>query len=254
MRLIILVVSFAALTLVFALAALGPGTRFGLWDYGTALDWMWDYLGPLALIAAGLSAVAFFISVWKVRSLAPLSLIAFLVTAVAAYVPINMRELVNANPLIHDITTDFESPPKIIAAADSPRKNPTTYVGAEKVRDSELTVAQAQKAAFPDLEPLMLTTSLQASITAARRVIGEMGLEMLAEGPAAAGSNKVWRIEAVATTFWYGFKDDFIVRLTPMSDGGTRIDVRSKSRVGLSDLGANAQRVRKFLESLKAAI
>ena len=77
---------------------------------------------------------------------------------------------------------------------------------------------------------------------------------MLAEGLAAEVSNKVWRIEAVATTFWYGFKDDFIVRLTPMSDGGTRIDVRSKSRVGLSDLGANAQRVRKFLESLKAAI
>ena len=58
-----------------------------------------------------------------------------------------------------------------------------------------------------------------------------------------------WRIEATYTSTWYGFIDDFVVRLTP-EGSMTRVDVRSKSRVGLSDLGANAKRVRAFMEKL----
>ena len=80
-----------------------------------------------------------------------------------------------------------------------------------------------------------------------------MGMDILAEGPSSAESGTSWRIEAVATSFWYGFKDDFIVRLTPQGVG-TRIDVRSQSRVGGSDLGANARRVRDFMQKMHAAL
>jgi uncharacterized protein (DUF1499 family) len=167
-------------------------------------------------------------------------------------VPLKMRELSRANPFIHDITTDFDNPPAIIAAAGETRANPAAYAGAEPVRDSQKTVAEAQREAFPDIAPLTVGADLGAAAKTARRVIEEMKMEVLAEGPGAeAGSG--WRIEAVATSFWYGFKDDFVVRLT-RDDRGTRIDVRSKSRVGLSDLGANAKRVRDFLARMDAAL
>jgi len=57
------------------------------------------------------------------------------------------------------------------------------------------------------------------------------------------------RIEAVATTFWFGFKDDVVVRIAPAS-GGSKVDIRSVSRVGVSDVGANAERIRTFTQRL----
>jgi len=57
------------------------------------------------------------------------------------------------------------------------------------------------------------------------------------------------RIEATDTTFWFGFKDDIVIRITP-ADQGSRIDLRSVSRVGRSDVGTNAKRIRKYLKKL----
>jgi uncharacterized protein (DUF1499 family) len=67
-----------------------------------------------------------------------------------------------------------------------------------------------------------------------------MGWEIVAAEPASG------RIEATATTFWFGFKDDIVVRVTP-AEGGSRVDVRSVSRVGRSDVGTNAQRIEAYL-------
>jgi uncharacterized protein (DUF1499 family) len=71
-----------------------------------------------------------------------------------------------------------------------------------------------------------------------------MGWEIVASD-APAG-----RIEATDTTTWFGFKDDIIVRVRPEASGGSRVDVRSVSRLGESDVGANAKRVRKYLAKL----
>lgn len=260
MRLVIIIISVAALAFAAAMAVLGPGVRFGLWEYGTAFGWMRSYLAMPVLVAAGAAALMFLLSLWKARGLALLALIATVAAGAAGYVPLKMRQLVNANPFIHDITTDFDNPPAIVAAADLARKNPPAYVGDDPapglvdgkyVADSGITIAEAQRQAFPDIQPLVLSASVEEIKGAARAVLADMNLEMLAEGP--AGENG-WRIEAAATSFWYGFKDDFIVRLTPLADGRTRVDVRSKSRVGGSDLGANAARVRAFLEELDAAL
>ena len=57
------------------------------------------------------------------------------------------------------------------------------------------------------------------------------------------------RIEATATTLWFGFKDDVVVRVRPAPEG-SRIDVRSVSRVGRSDVGTNAERIEAYLEKL----
>jgi uncharacterized protein (DUF1499 family) len=72
-----------------------------------------------------------------------------------------------------------------------------------------------------------------------------MGWDIVASDPAGG------RIEATDTTFWFGFKDDVVVRVTPQP-AGSRVDVRSLSRVGGGDLGANAARIRAFLAAVKA--
>lgn len=263
MRPIIILVSVIALALAAALAILGPGVRLGWWDYGTALGWMRDYIALPVLIAAGASALALLLALWKARGLALLALVALLASGAAGYAPLKMKQMATSNPFIHDITTDFENPPAIVAAADTDRKNPPDYAGdapapglvdGKYVPDSGKTVAEAQKEAFPDIEPLALAVPLEEAVKAARAVVAEMKLETLAEGPASDEAGSGWRIEAVATSLWYGFKDDFVVRLTPLEAGGVQVDVRSKSRVGGSDLGANAARVRAFLKKLDAAV
>ncbi|MGI9242300.1 MAG: DUF1499 domain-containing protein, partial [Verrucomicrobiales bacterium] len=56
----------------------------------------------------------------------------------------------------------------------------------------------------------------------------------------------------VYTSRGFAFKDDFIVRLSPLTEGGVQVDVRSKSRVGKSDLGDNAARIREFLKKMRS--
>jgi uncharacterized protein (DUF1499 family) len=61
------------------------------------------------------------------------------------------------------------------------------------------------------------------------------------------------RIEATDTTFWWGFKDDVVIRIAP-EGSGSRLDIRSESRVGVSDLGTNAARVGAYLAELQDRI
>lgn len=253
MRVLIILISLAAIGLAATIAALGPGTRFGLWDFGFALGLMRQIALP-TLIAAGLAVVAFLLAVWRAQGLVVLAFVAALGAGAAAYAPIKMRALATSNPFIHDITTDFDDPPAIVAAADAPRKNPAAYAGGDKVRNSEKTVAEAQREAFPDIVPLYVTSDVDRAAQAARDVIAEMKMEVLADNgySTLAGNGRV--IEAVATSRWYGFKDDFVVRIAPQEGGGVRVDVRSQSRVGLSDLGQNAARTRAFLANMKARL
>ena len=247
MRLMIASVSILALLAASAIFLSGPGARLGLWDYGTGLSIIRQVALP-TMIAAGAAVIVFFLSVFTARSLAPLAFIAVLAAGVAAFVPLKMRQLVEANPFIHDITTDFDNPPAIVAAADLERRNPPDYVGAEPAPRSELTTAEAQREAFPDIAPRTVETGLDETAQIVRAVVVGMNMEILDEGASDGG----WTLEAAHTSLWFGFIDDFVVRLTPTLEG-TRIDVRSKSRVGGSDLGANAKRVRDFFERLEKA-
>ena len=169
-------------------------------------------------------------------------------------VPFQMNSAIQGNPFIHDITTDFADPPQILAAADMPRGNPASYDGSGLVEGAEpkITVSEAQRKGFPDIAPLQLTIEMDEAVAAARKAIAEMGMEILAVGAIGEEAGGAWRIEAVYTSRGFGFKDDFIVRLSPGADGGVRVDVRSKSRVGKSDLGDNAARVRAFLDKMKS--
>jgi uncharacterized protein (DUF1499 family) len=103
---------------------------------------------------------------------------------------------------------------------------------------------KAQQEAYPDIRPIVLADPKEKAFERALAAAQAMGWEIVARDPAAG------RIEAVDTTLWFGFKDDVVVRVAAAPAGGSRIDVRSKSRVGRGDAGTNARRIRGFRERL----
>jgi uncharacterized protein (DUF1499 family) len=226
--------AIAGVALLLFVAA-GPGTRLGLWDFRTGFQLLrWGaYLG---IAGAGLGIVAL---LWRPpggRLWRPL--LAIGLGAVATLVPWLWMARAGRVPAIHDITTDTERPPEFVAVlplrAEAP--NPAAYGGPE--------VAAKQRAAYPDIAPLRLELPPAEAFSLALREARQSGWEVVATDSAAG------RIEGTATTAWFGFKDDVVVRVS--ADGsGSRVDVRSVSRVGLSDVGTNASRIRGYLARLR---
>ena len=158
----------------------------------------------------------------------------------AAYMPISWRIAADTLPRINDISTDTTQPPSFVAL--SAQRGGAGNGGGHP---GEATAA-AQRAGYPDIRPLILKEPLPDVFARVERVARAMDWD-IAAGDAAQG-----RLEAVATTAWFGFKDDIVVRLIAVA-GGTRVDIRSRSRVGISDLGSNAARIRQFLTRLQQA-
>ena len=77
-----------------------------------------------------------------------------------------------------------------------------------------------------------------------------IGSEMVARAPSDGKGDA--RLEAIATSPWFGLRDDIVVRIRPDGTGGSKVDIRAKSRVGHADPGVNARHVREFTEKLNA--
>ena len=105
-------------------------------------------------------------------------------------------------------------------------------------------IAAQQKKAYPDLKPAVLGVPPAQAFDRAVDAAKKQGWEIVAAVPAAG------RIEATDTTRWFGFKDDVVIRVRP-EGAGSRVDVRSVSRVGRGDVGTNARRIRGFLDALR---
>lgn len=226
-----------AATLLLVLA--GPGTRLGWWEFSTGFTLMrWAVFAGLGAVALAL----LFLLIPKTRRGSGTVLVAaLLIGAATAWVPWNNLQTVRSLPFIHDITTDTVNPPQFVEVlplrADAP--NPAEYSGEE--------VAAQQREAYPDIQPVQLTIPPGQAFELALESARGQGWEIVAEAPGEG------RIEATATTFWFGFKDDVVIRITA-DNGGSRLDVRSKSRVGRSDAGANAKRIRAYLSDLDARV
>jgi len=106
-------------------------------------------------------------------------------------------------------------------------------------------VAAQQRAAYPDLVPVVINASPAEAFRKVDQAAMALGWDVVARAPADG------RLEAVDTSDWFGLQDDIVVRIRAEGASGSRIDIRSKSRVGQSDFGANARRIRAFIERLR---
>ena len=142
-------------------------------------------------------------------------------------------------PPIHDITTDAENLPTFQAIVKHRVHSPNSLeYGSKELPATKLIALQLE--AYPNVKPLETDLGVEEAVSRAETVLESQGLKIVS----ADVENGL--VEATATTFWFGFKDDVVVRVVA-SGTGSRIDLRSVSRVGQSDIGANAARIEKFL-------
>ena len=212
--------------------AAGLGSRWGLWHFRTGFMLLtWAAYGAMAAAVLGMVALVVNRSSNKAIFFALASIILALFVV---GIPWQMKQRAQHVPPIHDITTDTANPPAFVAIlplrADAP--NSIEYKGTE--------IAAQQKQAYPDLQPLSLNVPTDVAFQRALRAARNAGWDIVESRPDQG------RIEATDTTLWFGFKDDIVVRVTCL-DSGSRIDVRSVSRVGKSDVGTNASRIRNYL-------
>jgi uncharacterized protein (DUF1499 family) len=147
-------------------------------------------------------------------------------------------------PPITDVTTDPNDPPRFDVIARLRPRETVDYKGQQ--------MAQQQRTAYPDIEPLQVTVTAQEAYTAALAVVTKKRWRVVDERAPQAGRRE-GRIEAVVRTPIMGFRDDVVVRVRPLPDGA-RIDIRSASRYGEHDLGTNAARVRGLAEDIDDAV
>ncbi|MEL6239006.1 MAG: DUF1499 domain-containing protein [Pseudomonadota bacterium] len=234
------------LPVYFAAAALG--TKFNLWS--------WQF-GLLTLTALGglvvMGAVALFALVslivclrrspklgWRsalAGLLIPAAIMGFLMVSLAG---------AGSHP-IHDVATDTSNPPELSAkvmadrataeanpinAYDTPLGQTEQFAGAQPPL-SQQTYAEIIAENYPDLKSLPLEkTSVDEAVNAVQLAMADMGMTQIRY------NRESGTVEALAETFWFGFKDDVVARV-----GEDQIDFRSVSRVGQSDLGANSKRI-----------
>ena len=197
----------------------------------------WAVYGGIATVLV--TVVAIIIAVRRGTGMA-IAVIALVIVVAAFALPVLKLRQAARLPRIHDITTDTDQPPRFVSvvALRAGAANPVEYGGTE--------IAARQRQGYPDLQPLSLALPPNQAFDKALATARAMGWEMVASDPASG------RIEATDTTFWFGFKDDVVVRVAA-APTGSRVDVRSVSRVGLSDVGTNAARIRKYLAALRNA-
>ncbi len=235
MKILVVVVSFIAFLLV---ALSGPLHRFGLIDLGTAfMGFQYSvYVGIAALV---LLTLLFIVQIRSKRKIVTFTSAAIVIifSAIAIIIPVGMLNKGEAVPPIHDISTDLVNPPKFdsIASlrADSP--NPITYAGAAS--------AEQQRQAYPELKTLVYSQPKAELVAAVEQATKNLGWALV-DTDVSKG-----KIEATDTTTWFGFKDDIVVRVNDTVDQ-REVDIRSKSRIGASDLGKNAERIHDFIKEL----
>ena len=165
------------------------------------------------------------------------ALIGLVLALLVLYLPLNFARRGAQVPVIHDISTDLKNPPVYVAV-------PAMRAPSDNSLDIDPNVQAAQRGYYTDIAPLFMDGMLQDNFDQALSAAEDMGWQII------ASDVDKGTIEATATTALFNFKDDVVIRLTQNGDK-TRIDMRSASRVGQTDLGANAARIAAYFKTLK---
>ena len=220
---------------VAAMALVIFGARLGLWQPIFGFGLYRSYFNPLGFIIAGLGLVALILHLIRKEKRSALAGGIAALIGVACLTPL-ISSTLNPTPRappIHDISTDTTNPPAF-EALDETRagaRNTLEYGGPE--------LAAAQAAGYPDIAPLETDMTTDVAFERALTVASEMGWDVV------ASDTDRKRFEAVARTPVFYFADDVVVVVTEQ-DEGARVDMRGVSRVGRSDQGKNAARIRDF--------
>lgn len=233
-----IVTLIAALVALAMLCASGPGTKADWWGWAFGIMLMRSafWVGAVAAVLSLILVLLVAVPKWRAGWWVPVASLVIALIAIAP--PLIAFSRAKSVPPIHDISTDTVDPPAFVQLLEVRNKSPngSAYGGP--------AIAEQQRKAYADVKPLDVPAAPREAVQMAIDAARAMKWEVVGSD-AAAG-----RIEATDTTSWFGFKDDVVVRVRP-NGTGSRIDVRSVSRVGRSDLGANAQRVRDYLAKLK---
>ena len=215
------------------------GSRFGLWafSFGFLLGGIGTVVAVVGLVLAFVALIVVFRR-GRVAERLPvgMGLVICLLTVAVVGVQFNMARSV---PSIHNISTDVDDAPEMSRLAALRGKNSNAW---EYDRER---IAPLQRKAYPWVKPIESEHSASAAFAHASGVVVRLGWELV-HADAQAGF-----IEATDTTFWFGFKDDVVIRVRPI-EGGSRVDLHSVSRVGGSDLGANARRIGEFIREFES--
>jgi hypothetical protein len=244
--------AFGGFLLGLAVALAGClGTRLGTWDYAEGVKILIPgaAVGGAALICS---------AVWIARALAMNNSLgwrlggpALIGSLLLVGIPADNLWLAASLPPIHDISTDIGDAPQFVTllAWRQGAPNPASYDGPVVITygSEKMTTALAQKNAWADIKPLeQLETVPQHELVAkyfwrALNAVNGLGWQVAAFDP------RKGRIEATSATLWFGVVSDIVIRVRPAGKIGVRIDVRAKSRIGVSDAGRNAELIRAFL-------
>ena len=166
------------------------------------------------------------------------SVVAIVLAGAILMWPVSLLPTLQALPNINDVTTDTERPPAFqeIAKLRPPGSNPIDY---------QAKFAEAQVKAYPDLRTLVVERDATETVTLVAQALRKLRMQVVRE-VAPDQRSGVGFVEAVDRTLVFGFYDDVVVRVADRGRGAL-VDIRSASRFGQHDLGANAARVRTVL-------
>jgi hypothetical protein len=247
-----------AVLAVIPIAALG--TKIGLWGWKFGFGLVCLTIAPILiglalLFALVVVAMGLFqrprLTSWQgwLALLIPLCLVTY---------GNMLRKTAQSLPPIHDIATDTSNPPVFSAKLMAIRgkdANTLEYegkriaAGAIKSPWTGRLVVEAQRAAYPDIQTISVNSltperAYRAALAAAELIGWNVGVTDPVNG----------HIEATDTSFWFGFTDDIAIRVSQSPEGGSLINMRSVSRVGISDIGKNAARIRAYKKALEKEV
>jgi uncharacterized protein (DUF1499 family) len=233
-----------AVLCVLSLVATVIATRtsvIGIRDAFGTIKWIVYGGGAVALIAFIGCIQAFR---YKRVMAAVMAGIALLTALLIVWVPYSNRVALRASPRLSDVTTDTRNPPDFVKIAEirktAKARNPLTY-GPEK--------ADLQAKHYPDIKPVRLPLSVDKAFEHTLAAVNKLRWTVVAANE--PNDKKFATIEASETSLIFGFVDDIIVRIVA-EGSGSRIDIRSSSRVGRRDAAVNANRIRKLAGALQA--
>ncbi|MFT5676708.1 MAG: hypothetical protein ACI808_002656 [Paraglaciecola sp.] len=231
-------VSLISLLAILLVALAGPLYKFSILDLGSAFSAIsyGVYVGIASLVLLLIQVIFMRKNIsWRAAG------VSALLAIIAVGLPVSMMSKASSVPAIHDISTDLVDPPKFVAVvalrADAP--NPAEYPGEE--------TATQQREAYPELITQKYSQTTKQIFDILEAAVNTLGWELV------NADKTLGLIEATDTTAWFGFKDDVVIRIRTTGEE-TLVDVRSKSRIGQSDLGKNAERIHTLINEVNVQL